>query len=253
MHRSPAGAGRGTALRPYAMRDRLSEATPQKGARFDTIPSASASLDDRESAIGLLFARERGKRNEMKGRDAMRPRAILFLGSMFCLCIATISLLPRGVASASAPRQTAAGCATIDSYQVSAPRGRIPMPRWAQQCQPALDSVAGGAASEAAVRSAGALPGTQSIVGYPTVGKFFFKVAGISLNCTATVIGDARNNPKRALIRTAAHCIEGVLSGFRYMTGDWMFAPMWHDNKFPYGKWAVKSVYIEGYSGAPIS
>lgn len=202
---------------------------------------------------------------------------MLFLGSMFCLCIATISLPHTGVASASAPRQTAAGCATIDSYQVSAPRaaaalsdwtaqhmadsesfspanlvkilkssrGRIPMPRWAQQCQPALDSVADGVASEAAVRSAAALPGTQSIDGYPTVGKFFFKVAGISLNCTATVIGDARNNPKRALILTAAHCIEGVLSGFRYMTGDWMFAPMWHDNKFPYGKWAVKSVYIE--------
>jgi hypothetical protein len=95
----------------------------------------------------------------------MKPRAILFLGSMFCLCIAMISLPPTAVASASAPRQTAAGCATIDGYQVSAPRaaaslgdwttrhmadsesfspanlvkilkssrGRIPMPRWAQQ------------------------------------------------------------------------------------------------------------------------
>lgn len=125
-------------------------------------------------------------------------------------------------------------------------RGRIPMPEWTQQCQPALDSVADGAVSQPAVPSAAALPGTQNIDGYPTVGKFFFKVAGLgSLNCTATVISDAKNNPKRELILTAAHCIEGAFNGVGYMTGDWLFAPMWHDNKFPYGKWTVQSVYIE--------
>ena len=73
--------------------------------------------------------------------------------------------------------------------------------------------------------------------GYKTVGKFFVSVLTLKFSCTATVIG-------RNIIVTAAHCFKGVFSGVRYVTSGWMFAPMWHDNQFPYGKWSVRAVYL---------
>jgi Trypsin-like peptidase domain len=82
-----------------------------------------------------------------------------------------------------------------------------------------------------------AVPASRAINGYKTVGKFFFRVLQARFNCTASVIG-------RNIIVTAAHCFKGVVSGIKYTTTDWMFAPMWHDNKFPFGKWSVHSVYL---------
>ena len=102
------------------------------------------------------------------------------------------------------------------------------------------------ATARPAVQSAGVTPDTTAINGYPTVGKFFYKVNGLgSLNCTASAINDVKGNPKRELIVTAAHCFEGVQNGIRYSTDDWLYAPMWHNNTFPYGKWSVKNVYID--------
>jgi hypothetical protein len=46
------------------------------------------------------------------------------------------------------------------------------------------------------------------------------------------------------MIVTAAHCFKGDECTRKYTTSNWMFAPMWHGNRFPYGKWYVQSVYI---------
>jgi Trypsin-like peptidase domain len=73
--------------------------------------------------------------------------------------------------------------------------------------------------------------------GYKTVGKFFVSVLALKFSCTAAVIGSS-------IIVTAAHCFTGAFSGARYSTTGWMFAPMWHDNLFPYGRWSVRAVYL---------
>jgi hypothetical protein len=77
----------------------------------------------------------------------------------------------------------------------------------------------------------------SDVNGYKTVGKFFVSVLTLKFSCTATVIG-------RNIIVTAAHCFTGVFDGVKYATTGWMFAPMWHDNQFPYGKWSVRAVYL---------
>jgi Trypsin-like peptidase domain len=94
-------------------------------------------------------------------------------------------------------------------------------------------------ASAAARGSSPALaaPATQAIDGYKTVGKLSVSALGIPFSCTATVIGPD-------IILTAAHCFKGELDGLMYTTSGWSFAPMWHDNKSPYGKWSVRSVYL---------
>lgn len=78
---------------------------------------------------------------------------------------------------------------------------------------------------------------TKDINGYKTVGKFFVRFLTLKFSCTATVIG-------RSIIITAAHCFTGRIDGTKYATTGWIFAPMWHDNKFPYGKWSVHAVYL---------
>lgn len=80
-------------------------------------------------------------------------------------------------------------------------------------------------------------PATQDIIGYKTVGKFFVRVLSLRFSCTGAVIGPD-------IIVTAAHCFTGEISGVKYTTTGWMFAPMWHDNKYPYGKWSVHAVYL---------
>jgi Trypsin len=96
------------------------------------------------------------------------------------------------------------------------------------------------ATSTSAARSSP--PASQPVMasdfnGYKTVGKFFVSVLKLKFSCTATVIG-------RNIIATAAHCFTGVFDGVKYATTGWMFAPMWHDNQFPYGKWSVRAVYL---------
>src|SRR5260370_11551246 len=78
---------------------------------------------------------------------------------------------------------------------------------------------------------------TQDIAGYKSVGKFFVRFLSLKFSCTAAVIG-------ANVIVTAAHCFKGAISGIKYTTTGWIFAPMWHDNKFPYGKWSVQAVYL---------
>ena len=106
------------------------------------------------------------------------------------------------------------------------------LPRLTRLCQPGLAAVPDhGTALPAAAGP------VRSGDGYPTVGKFFYKVDDIPFNCTATVIGTN-------MIVTAAHCFKGDEYTHKYTTSNWMFAPMWHGNRFPYGKWYVQSVYI---------
>jgi hypothetical protein len=109
-------------------------------------------------------------------------------------------------------------------------KGPQPRPELTRLCAPATNSVDHG------TTRAPAAPSSHQINGYKTVGKFFFTVAGFPFNCTAVVIG-------RAMIVTAAHCFMGN-NPVNYTTSNWMFAPMWHNNTFPYGKWYVSSVYI---------
>jgi hypothetical protein len=92
-----------------------------------------------------------------------------------------------------------------------------------------------------------ALPASssQTIIGYPTVGKFFYKVGPLRFNCTGTVINDGKSNPKEELMVTAGHCFHGVLMDFVYTSSDWSFAPMWHNNKAPFGSWSVKHFYMD--------
>jgi Trypsin len=95
------------------------------------------------------------------------------------------------------------------------------------------------AASTSAATSA---PAGQPVMasdfnGYKTVGKFLVSAFTVKFSCTAAVIGSN-------IIVTAAHCFTGVIDGVKYATTGWIFAPMWHDNQFPYGKWSVRAVYL---------
>ena len=99
-----------------------------------------------------------------------------------------------------------------------------------------------GEVPAASTSAASSPPAGQSVVasdvnGYKTVGKFFVSAFSVKFSCTAAVIG-------RNIIVTAAHCFTGVIGGVKYATTGWMFAPMWHDNQFPYGKWSVRAVYL---------
>jgi V8-like Glu-specific endopeptidase len=93
--------------------------------------------------------------------------------------------------------------------------------------QPAALAAARGSASTASSRpTAVAFDGTPA-VGALFVGKFHF--------CTATVV----NSPHGDLAITAAHCVQGLpLSSVT-------FAPGYHSGKFPYGKWIVRSEFVD--------
>jgi opacity protein-like surface antigen len=112
----------------------------------------------------------------------------------------------------------------------------------ASAAQPTSGASGTGQLPGAPTSVAGSLSAGQPVIptafnGYKTVGKFFVSVSTLQFSCTAAVIG-------RNIIVTAAHCFTGVLSGAKYSTTGWMFAPMWHDNQFPYGKWSVRAVYL---------
>ena len=149
------------------------------------------------------------------------------------------------------PANTAA-TANFDNLPVGATSSsaKSPVPAAAsstasQVCAALADTSASSLAATAAA-PAGVTPATTAINGYPSVGKFFFDIASIGkLNCTASVINDAKGNPKQELVLTAAHCFEGLQDGIPYTSDDWLFAPEWHNNDFPYGKWDVKAVYVD--------
>ena len=144
-------------------------------------------------------------------------------------------LLPTGGSGKSAAATTATRSADLAAAS-STP---------SQVCAATADAGASSTAATAAA-PAGVTPATTAINGYQSVGKFFFDIASIGkLNCTASVINDSKGNPKQELVLTAAHCFEGLQDGIPYTTNDWLFAPEWHNNVFPYGKWNVKAVYVD--------
>jgi V8-like Glu-specific endopeptidase len=72
--------------------------------------------------------------------------------------------------------------------------------------------------------------------GTAAVGALFTESDGKLIRhfCTASVV----NSPGENLLITAAHCVQGrTLS-------DIVFAPGYHNGKFPHGIWSVRSVYV---------
>jgi V8-like Glu-specific endopeptidase len=75
-----------------------------------------------------------------------------------------------------------------------------------------------------------------SFTGLPAVGALFdVTKTGLKHFCTAAVV---RSKPGNLLI-TAAHCLTGARTGAH---GTVVFAPGYHDGKFPHGRWQVMSV-----------
>jgi V8-like Glu-specific endopeptidase len=108
-------------------------------------------------------------------------------------------------------------------------------------CIPTKDIPAGMPGAQAQV-AANTAQTVRVKTGYPTVGKFFFKVAlMIRFNCTGSVI--AADYKKPALVLVAAHCLFGNLGKLTYKTEDWSFAPGWHNNKAPFGTWTFTKGY----------
>jgi V8-like Glu-specific endopeptidase len=56
--------------------------------------------------------------------------------------------------------------------------------------------------------------------------------------CTAAVV----QSPRQDLAITAAHCLQDKRLG---PGGDVIFAPGYHDGKFPYGRWIVTSQFVD--------
>ncbi len=170
--------------------------------------------------------------------------AVIFIAVPRAVASAAGGARPAPAPASGAPASAPARCLRVDQLAVTgsdataAIRGRAPAhaeppgPALTRLCVPVPAAVAGHGAGRP---SAG--PATRAINGYKTVGKFFVQVLTFRFNCTAAVIG-------RNIIVTAAHCFIGRISGVNYVTTGWMFAPMWHDNQFPYGKWYVHSVYL---------
>ncbi len=72
--------------------------------------------------------------------------------------------------------------------------------------------------------------------GTPAVGALFdVTKKGLKHFCTAAVV---RSRPGNVLI-TAAHCLTGAHTGAH---GQVVFAPGYHDGRFPHGRWQVMSV-----------
>jgi V8-like Glu-specific endopeptidase len=145
------------------------------------------------------------------------------------------SALAKAVARLTPAQRRAAQESARQSVSASGPTG----------CADTGSAATSASASKAVASSTtGVSPQTRSITsGYRTIGKFFFEVAHVRFNCTATAINDAKNNAAKALVLTAAHCFIGDIDGFIYNSDDWSFAPGWHNNKDPYGLWEVKEAY----------
>jgi V8-like Glu-specific endopeptidase len=75
--------------------------------------------------------------------------------------------------------------------------------------------------------------------GTPAVGALFnVTKAGLKHFCTAAVVRSKHGN----LLITAAHCLTGARTGAH---GSVVFAPGYHDGKFPHGRWQVMSVLAD--------
>jgi V8-like Glu-specific endopeptidase len=82
-------------------------------------------------------------------------------------------------------------------------------------------------------------PTAVSFKGTPAVGALFI-LQGRKLQhfCTAAVVQSKHAD----LAITAAHCMQGLRLGRNSQV---TFAPEYHDGKFPYGRWIVRSEYVD--------
>lgn len=89
---------------------------------------------------------------------------------------------------------------------------------------------------------------STSFGGYSSVGKFFGNFGipnGLAQGtCTASVINGGQGPNQSLLIMTAAHCIDGVFSGFPYVVSDMSFAPQWNNGNLPFGSWQVQTAFV---------
>jgi hypothetical protein len=91
----------------------------------------------------------------------------------------------------------------------------------------------------AAQAAAHAGPDAVTFNGTAAVGALFTATrTGLRHFCTAAVVRSTRGT----LVVTAAHCLEGRHIGPR---GDVIFAPGYHDGKFPHGRWQVISLIAD--------
>jgi V8-like Glu-specific endopeptidase len=88
--------------------------------------------------------------------------------------------------------------------------------------------------------SASASPVATSFSGTSAVGALF-TVSGkghLQHFCTGAVVYSPHGN----LVITAAHCVQGRQLG---STGNVIFAPGYHNGRFPHGKWQVMSAIVD--------
>jgi V8-like Glu-specific endopeptidase len=82
-------------------------------------------------------------------------------------------------------------------------------------------------------------PTAVSFRGTPAVGALFILHRGqLQHFCTAAVVRSKHAD----LAITAAHCMQGLTLGRHSQV---TFAPAYHDGKFPYGRWIVRSEFVD--------
>jgi V8-like Glu-specific endopeptidase len=95
------------------------------------------------------------------------------------------------------------------------------------------------ATSPALAPSPSPTPTAVSFKGTPAVGALFTTVKGNLLHfCTAAVVQSKHAD----LAVTAAHCMLGRRLGRKSSV---TFAPGYHDGKFPFGRWNVRSEFVD--------
>jgi len=95
------------------------------------------------------------------------------------------------------------------------------------------------AASPALTPSPSPTPTAVSFKGTPAVGALFIlQRRKLQHFCTAAVVQSKHAD----LAITAAHCMQGLKLGRNSQV---TFAPEYHDGKFPYGRWIVRSEYVD--------
>lgn len=83
------------------------------------------------------------------------------------------------------------------------------------------------------------VPNATTFDGTPAVGALFVVSNTRARHfCTAAVV----KSPREDLVITAAHCLEGQRIG---MHGDVVFAPGFHNGRFPHGEWIVRSAVVD--------
>jgi V8-like Glu-specific endopeptidase len=203
--------------------------------------------------IGLLAVALAGCAASAPSATGPSHRDATLAGSSGCTSVTELAYAPSQ-ASAAARYWTSARIkatppvngSTLGGLGTTRPPAGI-TPTSTTACLPATaaSATATGATANAAIT-------THS--GYPTVGKLTYLADGVlGLNCTATVINGTSAASNQDLILTAAHCIEGTLSGIPYTSTDFAFSPDWNNNTAPDGIWTVSKVFLNsGWMKCPV-